>query len=139
MHGPHHSAHRSTTTGISSERSSTSAWNVASVTSIPDAAAGADVDASSSDGGNVAGKAVDGDRSTRWESAHGVDEVDYTIDLGRLTDVDTMRVDWENAAAARYVLQVRDTADDPLLYYRSHYGTIVRRPESEKTVLGEKA
>ncbi|WP_433953983.1 discoidin domain-containing protein [Curtobacterium flaccumfaciens] len=86
---------------------------VASVTSIPDAAAGADVDASSSDGGNVAGKAVDGDRSTRWESAHGVDEVDYTIDLGQLTDVDTVRVDWENAAAARYVLQVRDTADDP--------------------------
>lgn len=24
--------------------------------------------------------------------------------------------------------------DDPLLYYRSHYGTLVRSPESEKTV-----
>ncbi len=34
---------------------------------------------------------------------------------------------------------VRDSVDDPLLYYRSHYGTMVRRPESEKSVLGEKA
>jgi len=31
---------------------------------------------------------------------------------------------------------VRETVDDPLLYYRSHYGTLVRRSESEKTVLG---
>jgi flavin reductase (DIM6/NTAB) family NADH-FMN oxidoreductase RutF len=31
---------------------------------------------------------------------------------------------------------VRDDVDDPLLYYRSHYGTIVRLPDSEKTVYG---
>jgi len=31
---------------------------------------------------------------------------------------------------------VRDEIDDPLLYYRSHYGTIVRLPETEKTVYG---
>ena len=31
---------------------------------------------------------------------------------------------------------VRDDIDDPLLYYRSHYGTIVRLPASEKTVYG---
>lgn len=30
---------------------------------------------------------------------------------------------------------VRDDLDDPLLYYRSHYGTIVRQNASEKTVL----
>ncbi|MCD9197045.1 flavin reductase family protein [Aeromicrobium wangtongii] len=29
---------------------------------------------------------------------------------------------------------VRDDLDDPLLYYRSHYGTIVRSPDSEKTI-----
>lgn len=29
---------------------------------------------------------------------------------------------------------VRGDLDDPLLYYRSHYGTIVRSPESEKTI-----
>jgi flavin reductase (DIM6/NTAB) family NADH-FMN oxidoreductase RutF len=28
---------------------------------------------------------------------------------------------------------VQDDDDDPLLYYRSHYGTIVRSPQSEKT------
>lgn len=28
---------------------------------------------------------------------------------------------------------VHEDDDDPLLYYRSHYGTIVRSPESEKT------
>ena len=31
---------------------------------------------------------------------------------------------------------VREGPDDPLLYYRSHYGRIVRSPESEKTVYG---
>ncbi|MGZ5367345.1 MAG: flavin reductase family protein [Aeromicrobium sp.] len=30
---------------------------------------------------------------------------------------------------------VRDDIDDPLLYYRSHYGTIVRLEENEKTIL----
>ena len=31
---------------------------------------------------------------------------------------------------------ILEDADDPLLYYRSHYGTMVRLDESEKTVLG---
>lgn len=30
---------------------------------------------------------------------------------------------------------VRDDIDDPLLYYRSHYGTIIRSEASEKTIL----
>lgn len=30
---------------------------------------------------------------------------------------------------------VLDDADDPLLYYRSHYGTMVRLDESEKTII----
>ncbi len=30
---------------------------------------------------------------------------------------------------------VRDDIDDPLLYYRSHYGTIIRLDESEKSIL----
>src|SRR4051794_24807252 len=44
LHGSHHSAHRSSTTGTWKERSSTSAWKVASVTSttaLPGAPAGA--------------------------------------------------------------------------------------------------
>jgi hypothetical protein len=33
-HGPHHAAQKSTTTGVVAERSRTSAWKVASETSI---------------------------------------------------------------------------------------------------------
>ncbi|MCU1679085.1 MAG: flavin reductase [Frankiales bacterium] len=51
-----------------------------------------------------------------------VDGGDHTILVGAVT-------------AAR----VRDDIDDPLLYYRSHYGTIVRLPESEKSVYGSEA
>ena len=43
---------------------------------------------------------------------------DHTIIVGRVV--------WAN---------VDENPDDPLLYYRSHYGTIVRSAESEKTVL----
>ncbi len=32
---------------------------------------------------------------------------------------------------------VMEGADDPLLYYRSHYGTMVRLDESEKTVISD--
>lgn len=32
--------------------------------------------------------------------------------------------------------EVAEGSDNPLLYYRSHYGTIVRLPDSEKTVYG---
>lgn len=34
---------------------------------------------------------------------------------------------------------VHGDADDPLLYYRSHYGTMVRLDESEKTMYGDLA
>ena len=34
MHGPHHSAQKSMTTGVCRDRSSTSVWKVASVTSM---------------------------------------------------------------------------------------------------------
>ncbi len=49
------------------------------------------------------------------EVAH--DSGDHVIIVGR--------VNWAN---------FREADDDPLLYYRSHYGTIVRQDESEKTV-----
>jgi hypothetical protein len=38
LQGPHHSAQKSMTTGVESDRSSTSVWNVASVTSMMTAA-----------------------------------------------------------------------------------------------------
>ena len=36
--------------------------------------------------------------------------------------------------AVEWAAVTEDSEDDPLLYYRSHYGTIVRSPESEKTL-----
>ncbi|MEJ7633958.1 flavin reductase family protein [Aeromicrobium sp.] len=62
------------------------------------------------------------DESLAWLECSTVsvtDGGDHTILVGEVT------------AAA-----VRDDLDDPLLYYRSHYGTIVRLPDSEKTVYG---
>ncbi len=85
---------------------------VSSIASVP-VVEGTTATASSTDGGNTAAKAVDGDPATRWESAHGVDTVDLTLDLGSARDVDSVRVTWENAAAARYVVQVSDTDDGP--------------------------
>jgi flavin reductase (DIM6/NTAB) family NADH-FMN oxidoreductase RutF len=62
------------------------------------------------------------DESLAWLECSTVsvhDGGDHTILVGRVTGA-----------------AVRDDVDDPLLYYRSHYGTIVRLPASEKTVYG---
>ncbi|MFD1860686.1 flavin reductase [Aeromicrobium camelliae] len=62
------------------------------------------------------------DASLAWlecETVAAHDGGDHTILVGSVVDA-----------------AVREGPDDPLLYYRSHYGTIVRSPESEKTVYG---
>ncbi|MBK4348660.1 discoidin domain-containing protein [Lacisediminihabitans changchengi] len=83
-----------------------------SVATIPDAALHAVATASSTRGASV--KAViDGDTQTRWESEWGIDAVDVTLDLGRETDISTVGIRWEDAAAAKYDLQVADSADGP--------------------------
>lgn len=69
--------------------------------------------ASSELGGNTADRAVDGDPGTRWESEHGVDDVDLTLDLGGRYDLTGARLVWEGAAASTYALQVADDADGP--------------------------
>ncbi|WP_444936411.1 discoidin domain-containing protein [Microbulbifer sp. JMSA004] len=48
--------------------------------------------------------AIDGDSSTRWESAHGVDNVSLTYDLGSVQSIGTLNIDWETANAAAYTL-----------------------------------
>ncbi|MCW2841250.1 MAG: flavin reductase [Aeromicrobium sp.] len=65
------------------------------------------------------------EQSIAWlecTTASVVDGGDHTIIVGAVTGAG-----------------VRDDIDDPLLYYRSHYGTIVRLPETEKTVYGGEA
>ncbi len=59
------------------------------------------------------------DASLAWRECRTIDAHDggtHTILVGEVT--------WAG---------VQDEDDDPLLFYRSHYGTIVRSPESEKT------
>ncbi|WP_444941048.1 discoidin domain-containing protein [Microbulbifer sp. ZKSA004] len=48
--------------------------------------------------------AIDGDSNTRWESAHGVDNVSLTYDLGSVQSIGTLNIDWETANAAAYTL-----------------------------------
>jgi len=62
------------------------------------------------------------DNSLSWlecETTEFMLSGDHTILVGRVVDA-----------------HVNDAPDDPLLYYRSHYGSIVRSTESEKTIYG---
>ena len=58
--------------------------------------------------GNVAGNAVDGDLNTRWASKIGVDPQWITVDLGVVQPIESVRIDWEAAAAKDYQIQVYD-------------------------------
>jgi hypothetical protein len=62
--------------------------------------------ASSEDGNNSAAMAVDGDRTTRWDSNHGIDPQSLVIDLGSLQQVDRIRLFWEAAYATAFTLDV---------------------------------
>jgi endoglucanase Acf2 len=84
-----------------------------SVAPLADLARTGTATASSSLGANVPALAIDGDDTTRWESEHGVDDVDFTVDLGRESDISSVGILWEAAAASKYVLQVADSADGP--------------------------
>jgi endoglucanase Acf2 len=78
-----------------------------------DIARGRPVAASSSDGANSAEAAVDGSSTTRWESRHGAGEQWLRVDLGESYDISSVHVEWENAAASRYEIQVSDDAGGP--------------------------
>ncbi|MCO1336578.1 discoidin domain-containing protein [Microbulbifer sp. OS29] len=49
--------------------------------------------------------AIDGNRSTRWESAHGGDSAWILLDLGKAEALNTLSIDWEAANAAAYTVQ----------------------------------
>lgn len=51
-------------------------------------------------------------------------------------ETDSVHVSGDHSIIIGRVVTARqnDAADDPLLYYRSHYGTIVRSVENEKTI-----
>ncbi|MET0322946.1 MAG: di-heme oxidoredictase family protein [Duganella sp.] len=64
--------------------------------------------ASSSERGDLsAAAAIDHDASTRWSSG-AADDQHLTLDFGQVETITRVRIDWENAHATRYLLQVSD-------------------------------
>ena len=56
---------------------------------------------------NVAANAVDGNRSSRWESKPTDDE-SFTVDLGSKYQIGRVILRWERASGQRYLLEVSD-------------------------------
>ncbi|MFP5362537.1 MAG: discoidin domain-containing protein [Thermoleophilia bacterium] len=50
----------------------------------------------------TAAKANDGDSSTRWSSAKGLDNEWWQVDLGTVTTIDAVELNWETAYARTY-------------------------------------
>ncbi len=72
---------------------------------------------SSAQGGNTAAKAVDGDATTRWESAQQ-DDSWIQFDFGAKTELGYMKLVWENAYGKEYAIQV---SDDGQTWYQLRY------------------
>jgi hypothetical protein len=79
-----------------------------SVSTSTDLAQGATATASSDDG-NPASNAVDGNPRTRWSSAYQ-DNQWIQVDFGKATSFDQIAIDWEQAYARDYTIQVSDDA-----------------------------
>jgi endoglucanase Acf2 len=62
--------------------------------------------ASSYNGGNTPDLAVDGDTTTRWDSQWGVDPQWIYIDLGANASITSVMLQWENAHATAYHIDV---------------------------------
>lgn len=61
--------------------------------------------ASSSEGGNAANLAVDGNTGTRWSSAWGSDPQWIYVDLGATAQISRVKIQWEGAYAKAYKVQ----------------------------------
>jgi len=75
------------------------------------------VTASSATGGNTAAKAIDGDATTRWESAQKDGEW-IQFDFGTKTQIGYLKLTWENAYGKEYSIQV---SDDGQNWYQLRY------------------
>jgi hypothetical protein len=76
------------------------------------AVATGNVSATSVTGTNTADKAFDNNTGTRWESAWS-DPQSITVDLGSSQSIGRVRIDWENAGAKDYTLQVATASTGP--------------------------
>ncbi|WP_116809940.1 di-heme oxidoredictase family protein [Steroidobacter cummioxidans] len=73
--------------------------------------------ASSALGGNTAARAIDGNATTRWESAH-TDDAWIQFDFGVKTQIGSMKLTWENAYGREYSIRVSDDGDN---WYQLRY------------------
>ncbi|CDG83104.1 di-heme oxidoredictase family protein [Janthinobacterium agaricidamnosum] len=93
----------SSSSGNTSLKSQVSANAAAEVALTPVSATG-----SSSERGDLNGAAaIDRNMNTRWGS--GFSDTEYlTLDFGKSEQISRVRIDWENAHATKYLLQVSD-------------------------------
>lgn len=91
---------------------------------LPDVAVGRPAVASSVKNNNpdrVAGKAVDGDSTTRWGSEYN-DAEWLQIDLGQTYDITSVQLNWEAAYGLAYSIQVSDDAASWTTIYTTNSG-----------------
>ncbi|MBN2407915.1 MAG: glycoside hydrolase family 3 C-terminal domain-containing protein [Elusimicrobia bacterium] len=69
-----------------------------------------EITASSENGRNKAGFALDSDPSTRWESAHDADPSWIMIKFRENVSLSAIKIIWETASAKKYTVQVSDNA-----------------------------
>ena len=67
---------------------------------------GVKVNASNSIGDNTASKMIDGKTDTRWETEHGVDPQDFTVNFGNVYEMKYIYIFWEGASAKEYDVEV---------------------------------
>ena len=67
----------------------------------------------SSNGGNTPDMAVDQSLISRWESTQQVDPEWMYVNLGSVCTIQTVILDWENAAGENYTIQVANNSSGP--------------------------
>ena len=75
--------------------------------------------ASSSQPNSDSNLAVDGDEGTRWESGWTSEEEWLYVDLGKVTEVTSVRLMWEGAYATSYKLQFSDDEENWTTKYQT--------------------
>lgn len=78
----------------------------------------------SSDSLGAAGRVMDGNLDSRWESEHGKDPQYLTIDLGNVYSVKNIDIYWEGASARQYNIEVSEDGNhfEKLANVQSNYG-----------------
>ncbi|MCI8956369.1 MAG: hypothetical protein HFG29_05175 [Eubacterium sp.] len=70
------------------------------------------VTVSASSGESSAKNVIDNDIKSRWESEHGKDPQNLTIDLGQIRDIKKVDIIWEAASAKRYTVEVSENGEN---------------------------